>query len=272
MPDANPCAIPDSRLRRRFLLAAGALLVAAHATGPARAAPADNAPVDLALVMAVDVSESVDAGEYELQHEGIARAFEDARLVDAVAAGPHHAIEVAVIEWSDRDKQIVTVDWTPVRDAASARAFAAAVRATRRSSNGLTAIGDALLAAKALLDRAPLPAERRMIDLSGDGMANIGPPVPAVRDGLVAEGIVINGLPILASEPWLASYYDTYVIGGNGAFLIEAEDFQSFANAMLNKLLTEVVRRTPADAPPRAVAGRGSPGLAQLAAASNPDR
>src|SRR5215813_12241040 len=92
------------------------------------AAPLSRAaerPVDLALVMAVDVSESVDAGEYELQHEGIARAFEDPQLADAIAAGKEHAIEVAVIEWSDRDKQVVTVDWTRVEDKASAAAFAA---------------------------------------------------------------------------------------------------------------------------------------------------
>jgi hypothetical protein len=214
-------------------------------------------PVDLALVMAVDVSESVDAGEYELQHEGIARAFEDRHTLDAIAAGKTHAIEAAIIEWSDRDKQIVTVDWMRVGDAASAAAFAAKVRASRRSSNGLTAIGDALLAAKALLDRAPDPTERRLIDVSGDGMANIGPPVDEVRDTLVADGITINGLAILASEPWLESYYDQYVIGGPGAFLLRAEDFQSFATAMQQKLLNEIVGLP---------GGRGRTDLARAAA------
>jgi hypothetical protein len=207
-------------------------------TGAARAESAP--PVDLMLVMAVDVSESVTDDEYLLQHEGIARAFEDPQIQSSIASGSHGAIEVAVMEWSDRDKQIVTVGWTRVGDAASARSFAAAVRASPRSSRGLTAIGDALLAAKALLDRAPAAAERRLIDLSGDGMANIGPPVEAVRDVLVASGITINGLAILASEPWLSDYYNQYVIGGTGAFLIEAEDFASFDTAMRSKLLGEV--------------------------------
>jgi hypothetical protein len=193
------------------------------------------------LVMAVDVSESVTEDEYVLQHEGIARAFEDPQIQSVIGGGAAHgAIEVAVMEWSDRDKQVVTVDWTRVSGADSARSFAAAVRASSRSSHGLTAIGDALLAAKALLDRAPAAADRRVIDLSGDGMANIGPPVDAVREALVGAGVTINGLAILATEPWLSDYYNQYVVGGTGAFLIEAEDFASFDTAMRNKLLGEV--------------------------------
>jgi hypothetical protein len=227
-----------------LLRLAVAMLVVGSVAMPAWAAGS----VDLALVMAVDVSESVDEGEYILQHEGIARAFEDPQLVQAIAAGKRGAIEVAILEWSDRDKQIVTVDWTRVGDTASAAAFAMSVRASRRSSNGLTAIGDALLAAQALLDRAPDPAERRLVDLSGDGMANIGPPVDAVRDELVAAGITINGLAILASEPWLESYYNDYVIGGPGAFLLQAEDFASFANAVRSKLLGEVAGLAPREA------------------------
>jgi hypothetical protein len=228
--------------RRRSALLAAFLL-------PALALPAADAPVDLALVMAVDVSLSVDDDEYVLQHEGIARAFEEPALIQAVAAGKSHAIEVAVIEWSDRDKQIVTVDWTRVDSAASAAGFAAKVRASRRSSNGLTAIGDALLAAQALLARAPEPAERKMVDISGDGIANIGPDVPTVRDELVAAGITINGLAILASEPWVDSYYNDDVIGGLGAFLLQAENFQSFATAMQQKLLNEVAGAAPSRMP-----------------------
>jgi len=213
-------------------------LVLLLAVGPVR--PEAAQPVDLALVMAVDVSESVDDDEYVLQHEGIARAFESPLLAAALSAGRTGAIEVAVLEWSDRDKQVVTVDWSRVGDAASAAAFARKVRASQRSSDGLTAIGDALRAARRLLDAAPAPADRRLIDLSGDGIANIGPPVREVRDELVAAGITINGLAILASEPWLEGYYDEYVIGGPGAFLLRAESFASFATAMQNKLLSEI--------------------------------
>lgn len=218
-------------------------------------AVAQPEPVDAALVLAVDVSESVDAEEYELQHEGIARAFESAAVQAAIRGGPHGAIDALVLEWSDRDKQVVTVDWTRVGDAASAAAFAAKVRASRRSSNGLTAIGDALLASAAALQRLEDRPDRRIIDLSGDGMANIGPPPAQVRDTLNAAGITINGLAILKTEPWLDQYYDMNVIGGESAFLLQVDDFRSFATAMQQKLLAEVAGRPPAtrtaSSPPR---------------------
>ena len=217
------------------VLACAAALVAA---GPARAEP-----VDVALVLAVDVSESIDAGEYELQHEGIARAFESPQVVAAIRGGTHGAIDVMVLEWSDRDKQAVTVAWTRIDDAGTAAAFAARVRASTRSSAGLTAIGDALLAASAAFANAPDQPDRRIIDLSGDGMANIGPPPAQVRDGLVSSGVTINGLAILKTEPWLDQYYDRYVIGGEHAFLLTVQDFATFAAAIQQKLLGEIAAR-----------------------------
>jgi hypothetical protein len=207
------------------------------------ALPARAADTDLALVMAIDVSGSIDPGEYRLQHEGIARAFENPAVLSAIAGEPHGAIDTSVIEWSDRDKQVVIVPWTRVHDAASGRTFAAQVRAAHRTSDGLTAIGDALLAAaaefKALGDR---PA-RRVIDLSGDGMANIGPQPADVRDALVAQGIVINGLAILQNEPWLSTYYDQNVVGGHGSFLLDVRDYDTFAQAMQQKLVNEIAAR-----------------------------
>lgn len=257
MAKTNPRAQRRAESAIRFAMRLSAVAMLACTTLVARAHAAEG--VDLALVMAVDVSESVDAEEYLLQHEGIARAFDDPQLLQAITAGKHGAIEVAVLEWSDRDKQSVTVDWTRVGDKASAASFAARVRASRRSSNGLTAIGDALLAAHALLNRTPEPADRRLVDVSGDGMANIGPPVQAVRDELIADGITINGLAILASEPWLESYYNDYVIGGPGAFLLQAEDFGSFATAMQNKLLGEVAGLAPPGSGGRTAARRATP-------------
>jgi hypothetical protein len=180
-----------------------------------------------------------------LQHEGIARAFETAPLVEAIRGGKRGAIDVLVLEWSDRDKQVVTVGWTRVSDAASAQGFAARVRTTQRTSNGLTAIGDALVAAEAALLLVPDEAERRVIDVSGDGMANIGPPPQEIRDRLAAQGITINGLAILKSEPWLDGYYGDYVVGGPGGFLMEVEDFPSFIAAMQQKLLSEVTAALP---------------------------
>jgi hypothetical protein len=193
----------------------------------------------LALVLAVDVSASVTADSYLLQREGIARAFANPRLIEAISALPG-GIEVLVLEWSDPDKIVVAVDWTRVGDAASAKGVAAAMRKTRRSSAGITAIGPALLAAAASFDHLPEPARRRVIDISGDGMANFGPPPAAARDHIATAGITINGLAILTNEPWLAEYYRTNVIGGPSAFAAVARTFDDFADAMLRKLVQEV--------------------------------
>lgn len=214
----------------RFAIAA--LLVFLVGAAPARAA-------GVALVLAVDVSASVSAGRYVLQREGIARAFENADLIAAIAATPG-GIQALVIEWSDPEKIAVTVGWTRIANRDSAAAFAASVRATRRTSSGLTAIGPALLAAAAAFDYLPEPAGHRVIDISGDGMANFGAPPAGVRDTLVERGITINGLAILSEDPWLDEYYKKNVIGGPASFVVVAKDFESFAAAMLRKLVQEV--------------------------------
>jgi Protein of unknown function (DUF1194) len=231
------------RLRAALLLSAAFLssaLSIAHAQS-----------VDTALVLALDVSLSVDQHEYELQRDGIATAFESPALLAAVAGGKNHAIDVLVLEWSDPEIQTVTVDWTRVSDAASANAFAAKVRKTSRSSNGLTAIGNGLLAAAAAFERLPDQAARRVIDVSGDGMANIGAPCTEVRDVLVAQGITINGLVMLNDEPWVDGFYSDNVVGGPGAFLMQVADYREFAAAIREKLLSEIVAlpRRP-DGPP----------------------
>jgi hypothetical protein len=220
----------------RQLLAA--LLLTLLAVPAARAA-------GVALVLAVDVSESVSAGRYGLQREGIARAFESPQLIKAIAAVPG-GIEAMVLEWSDPEKIAITVGWTRIVNRGSAAAFAAAVRATRRSSNGLTAIGPALQAAAAAFDYMPDDAAHKVIDISGDGMANFGVPPAEVRDRLVARGITINGLAILSEEPWLDDYYRNNVIGGPASFVLVAKDFDSFAEAILRKLVQEVASLPPA--------------------------
>jgi Protein of unknown function (DUF1194) len=207
-----------------------------------KATPAEGA--GLALVLAVDVSASVTADSYILQRDGIARAFEDARVVQAISA-VSGGIEVLVLEWSDPDQIEVTVGWTRVAEPHSAAAFSAAVRATRRTSSGRTAIGPAMLAAASAFDSLPEPAAQRIIDVSGDGMANFGSPPTAARDRIVAAGISINGLAILTEEPWLEAYYRGNVIGGPGSFVVVAEDFRSFADAMARKLVQEVARAVP---------------------------
>jgi len=201
--------------------------------------------VDVALVLALDVSLSVDEGEYRLQRDGIAEAFESPGLVAAVAGGRHRAIEVLVLEWSEPDQQMVTVDWTRVSDAGSARAFAAKVRATERGPTGRTAIGNALLAAAAAFERMPERAARLVIDVSGDGMANVGEAPAEVRDLLVAKGITINGLVMINDEPWVDQYYDMNVVGGAGAFLMQVEDYRGFAGAIRQQLISELVGLPP---------------------------
>ena len=218
----------------RILLLIAAIL--ALSPSPARAEEAD-----VALVLALDVSLSVDEAEYRLQRDGIAEAFESPALAAAVAALPHHAVEVLVLEWSEPDQQTVTVEWTRVGDASSARAFAEKVRAVARSGSGRTAIGSALLAAAAAFERLPDRAARLVIDVSGDGMANVGPQPAEVRDALVAKGITINGLVMLNEEPWVDQYYDMNVVGGPGAFLMRVEDYRGFAGAIRQKLISELV-------------------------------
>jgi hypothetical protein len=208
----------------------------------AGSAPAAGA--GLALVLAVDVSVSVTADSYLLQRNGIARAFENPLLASAISALPG-GIEALVLEWSDPDRIAITVGWTRLTDATSAAAFGAAVRATKRSSEGLTAIGPALLAAAAAFDHMPEPAPRRVIDISGDGMANFGLPPAVARDRIVAAGITINALAILTEEPWLEAYYRRNAIGGPGAFVVAARDFRSFADAMLRKLVQEIAGAAP---------------------------
>ena len=220
--------------RRRCVLStiAISLVLLFAATVPARAAA-------VALVLAIDVSESVSTERYLLQHEGIARAFETPQLVDAIAAVPG-GIEALVLEWSDPDKIAITVGWTRIANRSGAAGFAASVRATQRSSNGLTAIGSALLAAAAAFDHIPEPAGHKIVDISGDGMANFGVAPVTARDALVNQGITINGLAILSEEPWLDDYYRTNVVGGPAAFVLVAKNFDSFADAILRKLVQEV--------------------------------
>src|SRR6266567_2940606 len=215
-------------------LGLAAFLVAMTGAAPAQAAA-------VALVLAIDVSESVSSERYVLQHDGIARAFETPLLIDAIAAVPG-GIEALVLEWSDPDKIAITVGWTRIADRAAAAAFSASVRATERTSHGLTAIGSAMLAAAAAFEQMPEPAGHRVIDVSGDGMANFGVPPATARDALVKQGITINGLAILSEEPWLEDYYSRNVVGGPAAFVVVAKSFDSFAEAMLRKLVQEVAR------------------------------
>jgi Protein of unknown function (DUF1194) len=207
-----------------------------HATG-ARAQTA----VDLQLVLAVDVSGSVNQTRFELQRDGYVAAFRNPRVLETIRSGPHQAIAVTMLQWTGPALQVHVVPWMRVGDFGSAEAFAAAVAAApRRLFGGGTSISGAIDYAVTLFGESPFRGSRRTIDVSGDGSNNRGRLVNLARDDAVAAEIGINGLPILALEPDLDGYYERNVIGGPGAFVIAAKDYDSFADAILKKLITEI--------------------------------
>jgi len=237
------CKFP---LTRRHALA---LLLIVLFTVPAAAQQAPNAPaVDLALVLAVDASGSVDRVRFELQKQGYVAAFRHPRVIGAIQSGPSQAIAVIMMQWTGPALQVTAVPWTKISDAASANAFAGAVaRAPRALFGGGTSISGAIDTSLALLFDNPYRAARRVIDVSGDGSNNRGRSVNQARDEAITKGVGINGLPILALEPDLDLYYKNNVIGGPGAFAIAAKDFETFGEAILKKLIAEIAAITPAD-------------------------
>jgi len=223
----------------------GRLLLAALAVTAicARAALAQS-EVDLQLVLAVDVSGSVNQERFELQRKGYADAFRNPRVVRAIRAGRRQQIAVAMVQWTGPELHVLAVDWTIVRDQASADTLADRIAgAERELFGGGTSLSGAIDNGVALLEDCPFRGERRAIDISGDGSNNRGRPADAARDDAVRAGIVINGLPILTLEPDLDVYYKENVIGGPGSFVIAVASYEAFAEAILNKLVTEIAQR-----------------------------
>ena len=202
------------------------------------AAAADK--VDLALVLAVDVSASIDENRYKLQRDGLAAAFSSDAVIDAIASGEHGRIAVTLVEWSGPTNQKQIIPWTLVDGAEAARAFGSAIAESPRAFADFTSIGGAIEFSAALFASSGFEPERRVIDVSGDGSSNSGTPLAAAREAALAQGITINGLAILASEPRLDSYYEEYVMGGDGAFVMVAQNFETFSHAMLSKLVREI--------------------------------
>lgn len=207
---------------------------------PGMALPAAAAPVDLALALAVDVSASVDFREFGLMIGGYAAAFREAELAARLTSGAHGAAAIAMLFWSGPGARDLAVPWTRVASAAEVDALAHAIdHAPRIVPAGATAVGEGLAAAAALLARCPYPAARRVIDLSGDGSNNAGLPVAAGRAAALALGATVNGLAVVDEEPDLEAYFRDEVIGGPGAFVIRAEDYAAFAEAIRRKLYRE---------------------------------
>src|SRR5438046_9977976 len=196
--------------------------------------------VDLALVLAVDASGSVDRVRFELPKQGYVAAFRHPRVIGAIQSGPTQAIAVIMMQWTGPALQVTAVPCTKISDAASANAFADKVAAAPRALfGGGTSISGAIDTSMALLFDNPYRAARRVIDISGDGSNNRGRSVNQARDEVIAKGVGINGLPILSLEPDLDRYYRDNVIGGPGAFMIVARDYETVCGAIMQQLIAE---------------------------------
>jgi uncharacterized protein DUF1194 len=226
----------------------GICLLAAAWLPPAFAAD----DVDLLLVLAADVSRSVDQPKFQLQRDGYAAAISDPRVVEAITSGPNRRIAICFVEWSGQGNQKLVIDWTLISDSNSARAFGDQLAEAPRSFADRTSISGGLEFSMTQFARAPFTAKRRTIDVSGDGTNNSGNDVTLARDQIVKEGVTINGLVILSERPlpWnpehtnppggLGKYYQDNVIGGPGSFVIVADDFKSFGQALIQKMIAEI--------------------------------
>lgn len=231
--------------RSIFALTVSLLVLAA---APARA----EEQVDLLLVLASDVSRSVDTRKFQLQREGYAAALSNPRVVEAIRSGPHGRIAICFVEWAGATSQKLVIDWTIVSDAASARRIADQMIELPRSFADRTSISAGIEFSVSQLERAPFQSPRRTIDVSGDGTNNSGRDVGLARDEALAKGITINGLVILSDSPlpWnpehtnppggLDGYYRNNVIGGPGAFVMVADSHNSFGQAIVKKMIAEI--------------------------------
>jgi len=237
-----------------FLKRAGAAIAVAILM-PWNGAIAADA-VDLELVIATDVSYSIDEEEAILQRHGVAEAFRSAEIIRAISSGILGRIAVAYIDYSNRASNRVVVDWQVIRDRATAEGFAAQLLASPLTSGRHTSISDGIELAREMIETNALEGTRRVIDVSGDGPNNFGRLVDSVRDATIARRITINGLPIMNEREAFASryylpdldlYYRGCVIGGPGAFLVVANSFPDYARAIRRKLILEIAGLTPGD-------------------------
>jgi uncharacterized protein DUF1194 len=223
-------------------------------TLPARAAE----QVDLLLVLAADVSRSIDHQKFQLQREGYGQAIVNPRVLEAITSGPHRRIAICFVEWSGVGAQKLVIDWMLIDGADAAQRFSDHLVEAPRSFADRTSISGGIDFSVSQLERAPFESKRRTIDLSGDGTHNSGRGLDTAREEALAKGVTINGLVILSERPlpWnpehtnppggLPKYYQDNVIGGPGAFVIVAEDFKSFGQALISKLIAEIAQ-TPSD-------------------------
>ena len=242
------------------VLAAGAIVagdvasVAAPDPRSQLAAAKDNQPsVDVELVIAVDVSYSMDLDELAVQREGYAQAIVSKEFLQAMKSGPNSKIAVTYFEWSASSDQKIIIPWRVIDGPETADAVANEIMQTPVRRGSRTSISGAINFAMPLFEENPYRGLRRVIDISGDGPNNDGAPVTGARDAALAKGIIINGLPIMVKEPSYSTidienldlYYEDCVIGGPGAFIMTIKDREKFQEAIRTKLVLEVAGLTP---------------------------
>jgi Protein of unknown function (DUF1194) len=233
------CAWQLRRIALLGLLSLAMAIVGGHRAGA-------QSGVDLQLVLAVDVSGSVSEARFELQKRGYVAAFRNPRLLQAIQSGSQQRIAVTMLQWTGPVLQVQVVPWRLISTEASMHALADAIEAVpRQLFGGGTSISGAIDYAMSLFAATEANGARRVIDISGDGNNNRGRPVTEARDDAVKAGVSINGLPILALDPELDQYYLHNVIGGPGAFVVAAASYETFADAILKKLVTEIAEVTP---------------------------
>lgn len=230
------------------------LVLALLLAGPSQAAE----PVDVALVLLSDVSRSVDDSEFRLEKQGYAAALQDKRVLEAISGGPTGAIAIAYVEFAGADEVTTVLDWRILRTASDAQALAGEIEKAPRSAWGRTSISAGLDHSVSLLAEIPAEPTRRVIDVAGDGTNNGGRDIQAARDDALAKGITINGLAIINDNPvnlayahvqppgGLPAWYQANVVGGPGSFVLEVHSFQTFRDAMVRKLLSEIASREAA--------------------------
>jgi hypothetical protein len=228
------------RAFRLFCLRALGLALGVAVGAAAPAGTQDHRAVDLELALLVDASGSVSDEEFSLQVRGLAEAFRHRSVGQAIRAAGDLGLAVALIQWADSRQHALSVDWTVIHDEKTAGDFAEKVENMSRSVAGDTAIGSVLEFAIPLFAANGFQGRRKVIDISGDGSSNQGSAVRVARDLAVARGITVNGLAILNEDLTLDRYYSTNVIGGNGAFVMTANDYEAFREAIVAKLIKEI--------------------------------
>ncbi len=246
---------PAPRFGRSLFAAAAFAWVLASPSGAQLLEPSDTTTVDLELVLLVDVSPSMDYDEYEIQRAGYVEAFRHDEVIDAILSGPRGRIAVTYVEWGDTYEQAQIVPWTLIASPEDAAAFADRLASEPIYGGSRTSMSVALMRGASLLDGNEYEGFKRVIDISGDGPNNSGPPVVTARDEIAARGITVNGLPIVLRRtdsafdiPNLDAYYEDCVITGAGSFSAPVESFDDLGPTIRGKLVLEI-----AGLPPRLV-------------------